>query len=67
LSTNAGLDATEVISKLYSKQEEGKKTWGVDVEVSTSRGEEDLSEWEWREEEIPESSQEWRRIELMLR
>eukprot|EP01127_Copromyxa_protea_P001257 TRINITY_DN11297_c0_g1_i1.p1 TRINITY_DN11297_c0_g1~~TRINITY_DN11297_c0_g1_i1.p1 ORF type:complete len:542 (-),score=147.90 TRINITY_DN11297_c0_g1_i1:35-1660(-) len=32
LSTNAGLDSTEVVSKLYSKHAEGNATWGVDIE-----------------------------------
>lgn len=33
LATNAGLDATEVISKLYSAHEDGQNSTGVDIEV----------------------------------
>ncbi len=34
IAENAGLDATEVISKLYARHEQPKgHTWGVDVEV----------------------------------
>jgi len=37
LAENAGLDATEVISRLYAKHEkESDKTWGVDIENETN-------------------------------
>lgn len=32
LSDNAGVDSTEVLSKLYASQVQGKKTFGVDIE-----------------------------------
>lgn len=35
LAENAGLDVTEVLSRLYAKHEQPKSTgWGVDIEVS---------------------------------
>jgi len=37
LAENAGIEATEVISRLYAKHEKaGGSTWGVDVEVSAN-------------------------------
>ena len=37
LSENAGLDTTEILSKLYSKHEnDAGKVWGVDIEVGYS-------------------------------
>ncbi|KAG8928576.1 T-complex protein 1 subunit theta [Tulasnella sp. 418] len=36
LADNAGLDATEVVSRLYAKHEKGSgSTWGVDIENET--------------------------------
>lgn len=38
LAENAGLDATETVSRLYAKHENAAgKTWGVDIEVCLAR------------------------------
>lgn len=33
LAENAGMDSTEVVSKMYAAHEAGKSTYGVDIEV----------------------------------
>jgi len=35
LAENAGLDTSEVVSRLYSRHSEGGETWGVDVEADS--------------------------------